>query len=138
FLPEINQVLLNAVLTWLDLSATPRARKALAEQVAAMIDGAGSFGPRNWRGRYLRRFSEQWAQGVAQHRPVHERGRVNTLVREFDGEIAAVELLNVVRPVVAVGRFIGFAVLALHESPSWRREIAANPSSARNFAQEVR
>lgn len=138
FLPEINKVLLNAVLTWLDLSVSARAREALTEQVAAMIDGAGSFGPRNWRGRYLRRFSEQWAKNAAQHVPVHERGRVNTLVREFDGETAAVELLNVVRPVVAVGRFIGFAVLALDESPAWRQEIAANPAAARNFAQEVR
>ncbi|MFP3670857.1 cytochrome P450, partial [Priestia sp. SIMBA_032] len=54
-------------------------------------------------------------------------------------QVAAVELLNLLRPTVAVGRYLTFAALALHRHPGWRDDLAAgNDVAAHWFAQEVR
>src|SRR5690625_1943102 len=138
FLPEINAVLLDAVLAWLEIDETRPTRARLTTEVAAMIDGAGSFGPRNWWGRYLRRYTEEWAVRSVREARAHDNVLVNTLVHDLDEDVAAVELLNIVRPVVAVGRFIAFAVLALHDSHTWRAELTRQPERAHPFVQEVR
>jgi fatty-acid peroxygenase len=50
-----------------------------------------------------------------------------------------VELINVVRPIVAVSRFIVFAALALHQHPEWRARLAGAPDDViEAFVQEVR
>ena len=41
-----------------------------------------------------------------------------------DERVAAVELLNLLRPTVAIARFIVFAALALHLHPEWRARVA--------------
>jgi fatty-acid peroxygenase len=52
--------------------------------------------------------------------------------------IAAVELLNLLRPIVAVSRFVGFAGLALHLHPSWRERLAHDDRWLLPFTEEVR
>jgi len=65
----------------------------------------------------------------------------------LDVHTAAVELLNVLRPTVAVARFAAFGAVALAESPEWRRRLreevrergdAADGPLATAFAHEVR
>jgi cytochrome P450 len=46
------------------------------------------------------------------------------LTSQLDDHTAAVELLNIVRPTVAVAWFVSFAALALHEHPQWRQRLA--------------
>jgi fatty-acid peroxygenase len=59
--------------------------------------------------------------------------------KELDVNTAAVELLNVLRPVVAVARFIVFAAKALHEHPEARRRVATGDRQyLDHFVQEVR
>lgn len=50
--------------------------------------------------------------------------------RDADGTllppaVAAVELINVLRPTVAVARFVTFAALALHDYPKYRQRMEA-------------
>ena len=64
--------------------------------------------------------------------------------REPTGEllssrVGAVELLDVLRPTVAVSVFITFAALALHQYPECRQKLAAGEGGyADIFTQEVR
>jgi fatty-acid peroxygenase len=59
--------------------------------------------------------------------------------RPLPERVAAVALLNVVRPTIAVAWFIAFAGRALHEHPQWRDRIAAGDEAALDaFVQEVR
>jgi fatty-acid peroxygenase len=64
--------------------------------------------------------------------------------RNLDGEliapqIAAVELLNVIRPIVAVAVFLTFAVLAMHDYGECRERLQKDPDGYPYlFAQEVR
>ncbi len=49
------------------------------------------------------------------------------------------ELLNVLRPTVAVAVYCTYAAHALHEDPAWRKRLAAGDAAdAENFAHEVR
>jgi fatty-acid peroxygenase len=63
---------------------------------------------------------------------------------DFDGtplarDAAAVELLNVLRPIVAVARFVVFAALALLEHERWAATFAGGPDDdLEPFVQEVR
>ena len=61
-----------------------------------------------------------------------------TRVEPKDRDVAMVELLNIVRPVVAVARFAAFAALALWTHPEARAVAAESDAGARSVAQEVR
>lgn len=122
----------------------------LAGALAAMVDRAASFGPVNWLARARRRRVEQWAaelildvrQGrleVAPGSPVEQLA----LATEVDGtllheDVAAVELLNVLRPTVAVSRYLVFTAHAMHHHPDWRSRVAGDHEAAEHFANEVR
>ncbi len=116
-----------------------------------MIDGAGSVGPRNWRGLILRHRTERWIRGIvekvrAEELEVAEGSAAYVIAwhRDLDGElldtrVAAVELINVLRPVVAVARYVTFAALALHEHAGCRQELLdGGDDYPELFVQEVR
>jgi fatty-acid peroxygenase len=56
----------------------------------------------------------------------------------LDARIAAVELLNVLRPVVAIAWYVADAAHAFVLDPSWRDRVATDPLDTQLFAQEVR
>ena len=56
---------------------------------------------------------DPFQQCALSHLPKH-KNLDGTLL---DPQIAAVELINVLRPTLAIGRYITFAALALHEHP---------------------
>src|SRR3546814_7986900 len=65
--------------------------------------------------------------------------------RDLNGErlslhVAAVDILNVIRPIVAVGVYITFVAHALHQFPECRRKVEAgdDTSYTEMFVQEVR
>ncbi|MGW2671889.1 cytochrome P450 [Streptomyces sp. NPDC001272] len=66
-------------------------------------------------------------------------GHRDTDGRLLDPHTAAVELLNIIRPTVAVSWFTAFAAHALHRTPRLRAELLAGGDPyARAFAHEVR
>jgi fatty-acid peroxygenase len=116
-----------------------------------MIDGAGSAGPRNWRGLILRQRTERWIRDVIERVRAGElevadgsAPHVIAWHRDLSGEqldtkVAAVEPINVLRPVVAVARFVTFVTLALHEHPECRQALRAGGDDYIGlFVQEVR
>jgi fatty-acid peroxygenase len=148
---EAELVLCRAVCQWAGIPiGTDEARQRAAE-LSAMIDGAGSLGPRTWKALRLRHRTERWARalidavraGQAQA-PFDSALNVIARHRDADGQLidrrhAAVELINFLRPTVAVSRFITFAVLAMHEHPACRARIAAGDEAwLTMFAEEVR
>src|SRR5699024_3463670 len=64
--------------------------------------------------------------------------------RELDGnlldmETAAVEILNILRPIVAIAIYINFIVLALHHYPDEKEKLRSGDKKyAQMFIQEVR
>ncbi|WP_142850052.1 cytochrome P450 [Telmatospirillum sp. J64-1] len=148
---EMQDILCRAVCRWAGLSMSLPESREKAREFGAMIDGAGAVGPRNWKGMRLRNRTERWARGriegiragkvrvtedspaavIAAHRD--RQGRL------LDVAAAAVELLNLLRPTVAVARFVVFAALALHDHPGWRTRLAeGDEQDLEHFVQEVR
>jgi fatty-acid peroxygenase len=116
-----------------------------------MIDKAAAVGPLNWYARWRRRFTEKWAaecigairrsgRAAASDSPAaaiafHTDEHGNPL----SAETAAVELLNLLRPIVAVSRFMVFAAVALQQHPEWKDLLRAGQDADLDcFAQEVR
>ncbi|MGE3294632.1 MAG: cytochrome P450 [Geminicoccaceae bacterium] len=150
-LDEVQKILCATVCAWSGISLTAPELGRRTTELAAMVKSAGTVGPRNWRGMLLRSRAERWVRNIV--RAVRAgaldpgRGTVLDAVawhRDLDGalltpEIAAVEVLNVLRPTVAVAWFVAFAALALHEHPAWRERLSrGDDEDLHLFVQEVR
>ena len=148
---ELQLVLSRAVCRWAGVPVSDDEHPRRTSDIVDLIEGAGAIGLRHWRARWSRRRCEGWLA------PVVEAVRAGRLVagqatalhviathRTPSGEllpprVAAVELLNVLRPTIAIATFITFAALALHEYPASRRALeAGDPGALEAFVQEVR
>lgn len=150
---ETARLLYRAAHGWLGLPEDPAGEARGADRMLALIDAPAAVGPRQRRGRRARTVSERWLARVVRHhrdgtRPLPAGSPVDAVARhrDADGEplddrTAAVELLNLLRPVVAVARFVVFAALLLHLFPDWYRHLAADggdDAEVERFVQEVR
>lgn len=149
-LREMERVLAETVCEWAGVPL-PAADAALrTRQLSALVEAAGSTGPRHWRGRVARKHAEAWlARLVDEVRRREAEGTRDILHawsfhRDADGRLmsahtAAVELLNVLRPTVAVARYIVFGALAMYTFPAGYERIAqASPAELAHFIDEVR
>jgi fatty-acid peroxygenase len=148
---EAQSVLCRAACAWAGVPLANVEEEVLrTAEFSAMIDGAGAVGPRNWLGLSLRRHTRQWAHdhiaAVRAGRPTEPDSPLAVIAfhTDADGEVlsmddAATELINVLRPVVAVARYIVFGALALHTYPEWRARLASGDEAALEmFVEEVR
>jgi len=148
---EAESVLAASACRWAGIPPIHVDLPLLTAEFAAMIDGAGTVFRRTVQGLLRRSRTEHWARElvesvragrltpapdsplavIARHRDRDERA--------LPVDIAANELINVLRPVVAVARFIVFGAQAMHEFPEWRPRLATGDDAALSaFAQEVR
>ncbi|MFI9643841.1 cytochrome P450 [Micromonospora sp. NPDC051925] len=146
----VGPLLMRAVCAWAGVPLPEAEVGRRTAQMQAMIDGPAALGPRHWRGRLARRRAERWIADLV------ERVRIGTLpapagsalaviAEHRDGagrllprRVAAVELINVLRPTVAVDRYVVFAALALHDHPAWRERVRTGDEPTEWFVQEVR
>lgn len=148
---EVEEVLCASVLQWVGLPQTERQAHLRTLELRAMIEGAGSIGPRNWNAQLVRQRTEHWArEQIRRARKQVDGGQPRTPLQVIawhtgprghipDLKTAAVELLNLLRPVVAVGRYIAYAALALHQHLQYRERLRQGEQGlAHNFVQEVR
>lgn len=148
FHEEMQRLLCKAACDWAGVPVTGHALVRRTAEMAAMIGSAGAVGPRVVGALLLRRRSEAWARREILKARAAEKGRMPVSVlahhRDPDGslltpEAAAVELLNLIRPTVAIARFITFAALALHEHPEAASWLEADPDARLPaFVDEVR
>ncbi|WP_406864748.1 cytochrome P450 [Streptomyces sp. HUAS MG47] len=143
-------LLTRAVHAWAGVPMSDREAASAARDLVAMVDGFATVGPRHFRARRARKRQEEkltayletlryagapaGAATVAQAVDAH----ADADGRQLDLGTAAVELLNILRPTVAVSWFLTFAAHALHRWPEHREPVAADEHYALAFAQEVR
>ncbi|MBA4784278.1 MAG: cytochrome P450 [Rhizobiales bacterium] len=146
---EVNRMLTRAVCQWAGIPIGDSDERT--SELAGMVEYAGHFRPGTvaalWRRRRIERHIRQMVEDVRSGHlsidpdsPLH---RVATFP-DLDGqrlkaEVAAVEILNMLRPVVAIGRFIVFAALRLHQKPQWEATFRdGGDDRLEGFAEEVR
>ncbi|MDB9524987.1 cytochrome P450 [Oscillatoria sp. CS-180] len=148
---EVEEILCRAVCEW---SGVPLEHKEVAQhtrELSRMISGAGRIGPAHWRAKQARNQAEQWISSVIEKIRTHQLEvpqqtaayafacYKNSAGEPMDIHAATVDLLNVLRPTVAIGRYIIFAALALHQHPEERSRIRDGGSDYIHlFTQEVR
>jgi fatty-acid peroxygenase len=144
--------LMRAACEWTGITLDRDEMRARRQQVVSLFDGAASGPLRHLLARLNRWRSEHWLS----QRILAERGGTPTFAtgtpahavawyREADGRllpsrIAAVELLNLLRPVVAVSVFTVFVAHALHRHAREREALhdGSDASRVTAFVQEVR
>lgn len=144
-------LLARAAFDWVGLRLDPDAAGDRIRDMVALFDGAGAVGPRHWKALSARRRSEHWLAGIIASvrsglREVDPASPLARLTRHRDPaglllppEVAAVELLNLVRPVAAISVYVAFAAHALHRHPQERERLAGGDSVALGrFVEEVR
>jgi len=149
---ELHELLTRAACAWAGVPLPEAQVPQRTHEITALFDAAGSVGPKHWRARWARKRANRWIENVVmqirsgQMRPP-EGSAASTIAkhRDLDGEllsphVAAVEVLNVIRPIVAVGVYITFVAHALHHHPDCRSELedGDDGSYPELFVQEVR
>lgn len=158
FYDTAKQLLMRAVCDWAEVPLSEAELPTRTREVAALYEHAAAIGPRHWWARSARRRCERWMAGVLED---IRRGRLRPSAdsaahqvafhrdlagRELTLPVAAVELLNIVRPTVAVAVWLTQALHALHLHPGERsrltteviRDTTATDGPLQWFVQEVR
>ena len=148
--PEFQQLLTRASLSWVGIPLAEEEADERTRDIVALFDHAGSVGLRHLWSRWSRRRADGWLSDLveeARSGRVHlsERSAAHAIAwhRDQDGKllpprVAAVELLNVIRPIVAVSVYMVFVAHALHMHPHVRDKLrSGNDDYTHLFVQEV-
>lgn len=148
---ETNQILCKAACEWAGVELKEAEVAPRTQEFMAIIDGSGGIGPRYWRGKRARASLNKWLAEIIRKiransysSPKDSAATVCAEYRDLNGdrlsaEIAAVELNNVIRPTIAIARFVTFAALALHEHPQHAAKLhSGSDEDFTLFVQEVR
>ncbi|MBT2755384.1 cytochrome P450 [Mesobacillus foraminis] len=148
---EAKKVLCTAACKWAGVPLNELEAEERADDFYSMVDAFGAIGPRHWKGRRARPKTEEWIQGIIEDvrsgrlettegSAIHEMAFHKELDgKEIDARMAAVELINVLRPIVAIATFITFAALAIHENKGCKEKLRSGDRKyLEMFVQEVR
>ncbi|MFC4736209.1 cytochrome P450 [Bacillus daqingensis] len=145
---KVKTVLFKAACEWtgVPLEENPEDR---ADQISEMFETPAHIGIRHLKGWKARSDAEKWmASYVEEVRNGERSDAAGTPLEAFslhrdhhgellDAETAAVELLNLIRPITAISVYVAFAALALHEYPEEAAKLQSEEARER-FVQEVR
>lgn len=142
---ELVEVYGAAVLAWAGIDVDAEEARRVSHDLAAVVDSFGVRGT-GWLPGYRARFrTNRWARRRVREARAGTRPASGTVLgrvaaeRSLSDRVASVELLNVLRPTVAVAYFGAFAALAVDRRPDWRERLAAGrPADLRAFGHEVR
>jgi fatty-acid peroxygenase len=148
---ELPEILTRAACAWSGIPLEEDEVATRTRQLTAMFSYAGAVGPKHWWSRLARKRAERWSGDVVMRvrdgglvPPFSSAAQVISMHRDLEGRhlpprIAAVEILNVLRPIVAVSVYIQFLAHALHLHPEWRANgHTGDERHMEAFVQEVR
>jgi fatty-acid peroxygenase len=148
---EAKKVLTHVACEWTGVPLQDDEVELRKKQLADMFESAASIGPEYWRGRKSRTSAEEWMEDLVQkvrngeiNPPSHRALNQFSVHRDLEGElldkqVVAVELLNLLRPIVAISVYMSFTVLALIEHSDEVSSLkSGNEQDKQYFIQEVR
>lgn len=153
---EAAELLTRSVCEWAGVPLREDQVQQRARDFLHMVDAFGGAGPRLWRGKLARGRGERWVAGIiedvrAGRLLAEHTSALGQLATARDGRgdllptrVAAVELINLLRPTVAIAWYVAFAGHALLQQPHCHERLRDDPSAfepsnyAHWFIQEVR
>jgi fatty-acid peroxygenase len=146
----LQPILLRAACSWAGVPLRSREVASRTQDVVLLFDAAGRIGLDHLRARVARMRLERWLAALVEHNRAAGGSAIQTPLqavawhRDADGalmspRVAAVELLNLIRPTVAVSVYVVFAAHALHVHPHCRERIEhGDDGDVERFVHEVR
>jgi fatty-acid peroxygenase len=147
----LHPLLTRVVCEWSGVALRPEDLALRSEQLVAIFDSAATDLKGHVYARRCRRHAERWLSEVIRQvregqSPAPEQSALHAVAfhvdadgQHLDEHTAAVELLNVLRPTVAVSVYIAFVAHALQIHPAAREALATGELAyTDNFVAEVR
>ncbi|MEI3605726.1 cytochrome P450 [Pseudogracilibacillus sp. SE30717A] len=148
---EVKRVLSIAICRWTGVPINSQDIGILSEQFGDLFESAGKIGIKHIKGKSSRKSLESWMEEliktirtgesvVSETTPLYQIA----MHRDLDGSLlskhtAAVEVLNLLRPTVAISVYIVLSALALHDFPDEKDKLkASDEKNYKMFVQEVR
>ncbi|WP_408006435.1 cytochrome P450 [Pseudalkalibacillus sp. A8] len=148
---EAKETLCRISCNWAGVPLKESEARERADDFSDMVDAFGAVGQRHRKGRKARRRTEKWIQSIIEDvrngkleadegSALYEMAFHRQLNgKKLDAEMAAIELINVLRPIVAIATFITFSALALQTHPKYKEKLQSRDERfLEMFAQEVR
>jgi len=148
---EMQEMLCKVACQWAGVPLRKSEVKLRADDLGKMIDGFGAIGPRYWEGRCSRKRTENWISDIIDKiRNYQITPRIGSAAyiiawhydqsgKLLSKQVAAVELINILRPIVAIATYITFGALAMHQHPECYRKLRLGDERyVSMFTQEVR
>lgn len=145
-----QRVLMRAVCEWAGVPLADEEVEKRTNEMRLLFESGTALGAKHFRGRQARSSAEAWIRHMV------EEVRTNRLLpneqtalyefswhRDEEGQllpadIVAVEVINILRPTVAVSIYVLFTVLGLQQFPEARAKLALKEVESTWFVQEVR
>lgn len=147
---ELQEMLTIIACQWAGIPLNQSEIPVRANDFGKMVDAIGSIGLRNWQGRYSRLRTEKWGREIIKKIRAHQLNPSNGSAAyaiawhsDLNGDllnvqIAAVELINIIRPIVAIATYITFGALSMYQYPECKKLLQAGGEYPNMFVQEVR
>lgn len=148
---EVQKSMCRIACQWAGVPLQEDEVKTRAKELAALFESAAAAGPAYLTGRNARNNVDKWIGELIDRA---RNGEMNvdedTIFYKFawhhdlegnllDTETAAVEVINILRPIVAIAIFINFLALAVHHYPEERERLESGDEKySQMFVQEVR
>lgn len=148
---ESKKLLMRAIYQWAGVPLVEDEVEEWANNMAAMFETPMTIGLKQYKGRKARRKSEKWiGEMVEDIREKKLSPSEDSVLYQFswhkdldgnllDPQIVAVEVLNILRPTVAVSIYINFIAVSLYQHPKEKKKLASgDDKELEMFVQEVR
>lgn len=148
---EVQKLLCRIACEWVGVPLEEGEVNKRSKELASLFESAASVGPAYWAARSSRNGLNEWiGELIDGIRNGKVKVQDDTILSQFawhrdlEGnlfhpETAAVEVINLLRPIVAISIFINFLFLAVHHYPEQREKLQSSDEQYfEMFVQEVR
>lgn len=149
---EVQKILMEAVCEWAGVPLKKSELIHRTKDLVSLFDDAALIGISHFQSRIARKRTNQWISNLVKdirngnYKPEHNSPvNVISFYNDIDGELlkpnlAAIEIINLIRPTVAVSVYVVFAAHALYKNPKCRASLAVDRfgNYAELMAQEIR
>lgn len=148
---EIKKILTIAVCRWTGVPTNNIDMETLSEELAAMFESAEKIGLEHIKGKHARKKVEDWLETLiesarageniaTEDTPFYQIAVHRDLAgKHLEKHTAAVEVLNLLRPTVAISVYITLSALALHDFPEKKKKLMLTDETySKMFIQEIR
>lgn len=148
---ESQKIMCKTACEWAGVPVDEDKVNWLTKKLGALFESAAAVGPNHWLGRNARNAVEKWVgELIDDVRNEKLSPSEDTALYRFsmyqdpqgellDTETAAVEVINIIRPIVAIAIYINFIALAVRHFSEEREKLQSGDEKyAEMFIQEVR